>query len=264
MVSAAAFRWVLPVTRRAVALRQPTGRDEMLLLEGGGSEAGRAIALADALACDALDAATLPVHDLDALLLRLRQVLIGDRVLTESTCPNASCAASVDIGFGIAAYLAHHAPGKPPRGRWRCTPCADAIGWLELSDGTSAVRFRLPTAGDERDVADAPNAAALLADRCLSPQPCPAAARRAAEHAMAALAPSLVGELSGMCPHCGAAVAAQFDPRRYVLAELRARARFITEDLHTLAARYHWSERAILALPTPRRAAYAEMARSAA
>ena len=81
---------------------------------------------------------------------------------------------------------------------------------------------------------------------------------------MAALAPSLAGPLNGTCPDCGNAVAVQFDPRRYVLAELRARARFLAEDMDLLAGRYHWTERAILALPSRRRAAYAEMARRAA
>jgi hypothetical protein len=263
-MAAAAFQWVLPVSRRAVALRQPTGRDEMLLLEAGGPEPGRAIAFADALACEPLDAAALPVPDLDALLLRLRQVLIGNRVVMECTCPAASCRARVDIAFGITDYLAHHAPGKPRQGRWRCTPCKEPPGWFELRNGPAAVRFRLPTAGDERDTADTPDGAALLAQRCLSPLPGPPGGRRAAEMAMAAMAPSLAGVLSGTCPHCGTAVAAAFDPRRYVLTELRARARFIAEDLHTLALHYHWSERAILELPTPRRAAYADMARSAA
>lgn len=81
---------------------------------------------------------------------------------------------------------------------------------------------------------------------------------------MAALAPPLAGPLSGTCPNCGTEVSTHFDPRRYVLAELRARARFVAEDLHILAARYHWTERTILALPSQRRAAYAEFARSAA
>lgn len=264
MASAASFRWILPVSRRAVSLRQPTGRDETLLLESVEPEVGQAIMFADALAGGELDAATLPVPDLDTLLLRLRRALIGDRVLAESTCPNTSCLARVDIAFGIAAYLAHHAPGKLPRGRWHGTPCDDRPGWHELRNGTAAVRFRLPTAGDERDAADAPDGAALLTARCLWPLPCPAALRRAAEAAMAAMAPSLAGPLSGTCPHCGTTVAAEFDPRRYVLAEFRARARFIADDLHTLAARYHWSERAIMALPAMRRAVYAESARSAA
>lgn len=78
---------------------------------------------------------------------------------------------------------------------------------------------------------------------------------------MAALAPSLAGPLNGACPECGSAVIVQFDPRRYVLAELRARAGFVAEEVDLLATRYHWTERSILNLPSQRRAAYAETAR---
>lgn len=264
---ARAYEGRLPVSGRCVALRQPTGHDEALLLEARGNEPARAIAFATLLAADGLDAASLPVPDLDALLLRLRQALLGDRLLAAATCPAPSCGTRVGIDFGITAFLAHHRP-RPPRARaWRVAPCAEAAGWFTLSpagSGAPAARFRLPTAGDERDVTGRADAAALLAQRCIGPAPVPAGIRRAIEAAMAALAPSLAGPLDGACPACGAAVPVVFDPRRFVLAELRARARFLAEDVDALASRYHWTERAILNLPGPRRIAYAEMARRAA
>jgi hypothetical protein len=264
MTSGATLRWVLPVSRRTAALRQPTGRDEMMLMEERGSEPARAIAFADRLADGGLDAAALPAPDLDALLLRLRQSLIGDQVLAETRCVAPSCRARAHIAFGIEAYLAHHAPRAPRRRRLRVARTSDASGWFALHGSDKVTRFRLPTAGDERDVAGQPNAAAMLADRCLEPAPCPAQVRRAAEAAMAALAPSLAGPLAGTCPECGREVAVQFDPRRYVLAELRVRAGFVAAEVDALAARYHWTERAILSLPSARRAAYAGMARRAA
>jgi len=261
MTSAAAFLMVLPVSRRAVSLRQPTGRDEMLLIEARGSEPARAIAFANRLAGDGLDAATLPAPDLDALLLRLRQALLGDRVLAETQCVAPSCRARAHIAFGIEAYLAHHAPREPRLRRCRVAPSPDAPGWFALGGAEKPARFRLPTSGDERDVAGRPDAVATLAERCLAPTPFPAPLRRATEAAMAALAPSLAGPLAGTCPECGKEVAVQFDPRRYVLAELRVRAGFVAAEVDALAARYHWTERAILNLPSARRAAYADMAR---
>lgn len=267
MPAAAAFAWELPVSGRRVALRQPTGRDEMLLLEARGAEPARAIAFATRLACDGTDAASLPVPDLDALLLRLRQALVGDRLLTETACPARGCRARVDISFGIEAFLTHHRPHQPRLRAWQVTPCAEPAGWFGLRAVGAApdtARFRLPTAGDERDAAGQPDAAAALARRCIAPLPLPARARRAAEAAMAALAPPLAGPLSGTCPECGADVTIGFDPRRFVLAELRARAGFVAEDVDALAGRYHWTERAILELPGTRRTAYAEMARRAA
>jgi hypothetical protein len=264
MTPAAALLLVLPVSRRAVSLHQPTGRDEMLLIEARGSEPARAIAFADRLAGEGLNAAALPVPDLDALLLRLRQALIGDRVLAETQCVAPSCRARAHIAFGIDAYLAHHTPRAPRLRHRRVARCPDSPGWFALHGSEKPARFRLPTAGDERDVAGQPDAVATLADRCLAPTPFPAPLRRAAEAAMAALAPSLVGRLAGTCPECGEEVAVQFDPRRYVLAELRARAGFVAAEVDALAARYHWTESAILNLPSARRAAYAETARRAA
>lgn len=264
MTSAAAFLLVLPVSRRAVSMRQPTGRDEMLLIEQHGSEPARAIAFADRLAGGGLDAAALPAPDLDALLLRLRQVLIGDRVLAETRCVAPSCRARTHIAFGIEAYLTHHAPRAPRLRHCRVAPSLDAPGWFDFHGAEKPARFRLPTAGDERDVAGRPDALATLAERCLAPTPFPGPFRHAAEAAMAALAPSLAGPLVGTCPECGEEVAVQFDPRRFVLAELRVRADFVAAEVDALAARYHWTERAILNLPSARRAAYADMARRAA
>jgi plasmid stabilization system protein ParE len=267
MPAAAAFAWELPVSGRRIALRQPTGLDETLLLELRGSEPARAIAFANLLACDGTDAATLPVSDLDVLLLLLRQALLGDRLLAETSCHATGCGARVDVAFSIDAFLAHHRPQSPRLRAWQVTHIAEQAGWFTLRAAgadAAAVRFRLPTAGDERDVVGQADAAAALMRRCIAPLPVPAAARRAAEAVMAALAPPLTGPLAGTCPDCGADVPIGFDPRRYVLAELRARARFIAEEVDTLAVRYHWTERAILNLPGPRRTAYAELARRAA
>ena len=261
MTSAAAFLMVLPVSRRAVSLRQPTGRDEMLLIEARGSEPARAIAFANRLAGDGLDAATLPAPDLDALLLRLRQALLGDRVLAETQCVAPSCRARAHIAFGIEAYLAHHAPREPRLRRCRVAPSPDAPGWFALARRREAGALpsadlrrragRRGSAGRCSDVGRAlPRAYALSG---ASPT------RDGSGHGgFGALARRPArGNLSGMRE----GMAVQFDPRRYVLAELRVRAGFVAAEVDALAARYHWTERAILNLPSARRAAYADMAR---
>jgi hypothetical protein len=264
MTSPTALRVVLPASRREVAMRLPTGRDELALIEAGGSEPARAIAFADRLAGEGLDAAGLPAPDLDALLLRLRQALLGDRMLAQTQCAAPGCRARGHIAFGVEAYLAHHAPRAPRLRRYRVASCPDAPDWFALQAAETSARFRLPTAADERDAVGSPDPAAALAERCLAPIPFPRSLRRAAEAAMSALAPSLAGPLAGACPQCGAGLVAPFDPRRYVLAELRARAGFVAAEVDALAARYHWSESAILDMPSARRAAYADMARRAA
>jgi hypothetical protein len=78
---------------------------------------------------------------------------------------------------------------------------------------------------------------------------------------MEALAPSLSGELTGVCLECGSSIRVHFDARGYCLQELRAYAFGVLADVDMLAQRYHWSEREILEMPSIRRARYAELAR---
>jgi hypothetical protein len=78
---------------------------------------------------------------------------------------------------------------------------------------------------------------------------------------MERLAPSLVEDVTGDCPECGAGIAMRFDPLGYCLRELRDQALSVYDDVHVLACVYHWPEDRILSLPRARRLRYAEMAR---
>lgn len=270
--AAAACR--LPVSGLAVEIARPTGRDELLLLEM--PDAGTAVALALAQRLGRIAEGTavawreLPVPDLDAFVLRLRQALIGDRITADVRCRAPNCGSRIDIAFSIAAYLGHHRPRSSPvrRRSWSLTPRDDEPGWYRLTvrsspEGQPAteLQFRLPTVGDQLAVANMPNGDQELARRCIRPAEPPRRLRRLVEAAMEAIAPSLAGNLEGVCPDCGARVALYFDARQFCLQELRNRAVFLYEDIDVLAQRYCWSERAILALPNTRRASYAELAR---
>jgi hypothetical protein len=260
-------QFVLPVSGAAVALRQPTGAQDVLLAEHRLDDPALVLALARQLgqADPSPDWAALPVTDIDTLILRLRQAVTGNRVLAEVTCTTASCGQRVDLSFGIDAWLAHHRPRRA-RGRdWRAEPAADAPGWYGLRSGAhdDEARFRLPTLADQIAVHGQPDAVATLAARCIRPAGLPGRARARVETAMAMLAPSLAGPLRGRCPHCAAPIAARFEARAYCLQELRDRARFVYDDIDALAERYHWSERAILTLPHARRTAYVERAMQA-
>lgn len=267
-------RFRLPVSGHRVALRQPTGAEDLLLAEAPEADVALAVELAWRLARPAgggaLDPEALCVTDLDVLILRLRQALAGNRIIADVFCRAEGCGSRIDISFTVEDYLAHHLPAKPVRLRqWSLAPAAGQSGWYALARrspasaaGNESVLFRLPTAADLVAVAGHGDAAMALAHRCIHPAPPRRAMREAVEAAMEALAPSLSGELGGACPECGTRMAIRFDARDYCLEELRARARFIYEDIHVLAQRYHWSERAILAMPNSRRASYAELARN--
>lgn len=262
-----AARFVAPVSGMAITLRQPTGADDLLLAEHRGDDPRVVLRLVERLAeagddaDGAVDWAGMPVTDIDALILRLRQFVIGDRVASTVTCPTAGCGGQVELSFGIERYLAHHQPrkGTISRRSWRVEG-PDPDGWFAFS-GAMPARFRLPTLGDQIEVAGRPDAAEALARLCMDPTQIPARVARNIETAISLYAPSLASALHGACPDCGGPIEAQFDPRGYCLQELSYRAHFVYEDVLTLADRCHWSERAILAMPQARRAQYVERAR---
>jgi hypothetical protein len=261
-------RFALPVSGVVVALRQPTGAEDVLLAEHIVEDPTLALSIAERLGETdaAVNWADLPVPDIDTLILRLRQAVVGNRVVAEVDCSTSTCGQRVDLSFGIDAYLTHHRPrpGRARRREWWTERAADASDWYVLrTRDADEVHFRLPTLADQIAVDELPDAAAALAARCIRPGRLPARPRARVEAAMTALAPPLAGPLQGRCPHCATPIAAQFEARLYCLQELRDRARFVYADIDALAERYHWSERAILMLPQVRRTSYVERARQA-
>jgi len=195
-----------------------------------------------------------PVPDLDVLVLRLRQLVSGDRLQAEASCPMTGCGARIDLAFSIEAYLSHH----QPRLARNATP-GDEPGWFCLRD--APIAFRLPTVADQLAVTGLSKPAQTLVRRCIRPGDAGARLVRRVETAMAALAPMLAQTLEGSCPECGTMVTLYFDPRQFCLQELRDQAVYIMQDIHLLAANYHWPEEQILTLPRQRRMQYAELIR---
>jgi hypothetical protein len=244
----------LPVSGLEVEIRQPSGGEDLLLLEATQLDTALGLALAARTATRPdggdSDHAALPAPDLDALLLHVRRAVFGDVIRATVRC-SRGCEELVDVSFDILEYLAHHRP-RAARG-----VVAMGGGWYDLR---GALRFRLPTVADLLAAALAERPDRALATACLDPGDAPAPLRRRAERAMAALAPSVVDEVQGTCPACRGVLTVVFDPLRYVLTELRDEAGSVIADVDLLASRYHWSEQQILALPRSRRRAYAEQA----
>jgi hypothetical protein len=279
---AADARLILPVSGLAARLRKPTGLEDVMLAEARVDDPALVLALLERLvridapgetrwADGAAAWEALPVFDVDTLILCLRRRVMGDRLTSTLSCQGPECGSRVEISFGIEDYLGHHRPhrGALSKRGWRVGE-ADA-GWREIVDAKgekgakgTAVRFRLPTLGDQLAVFGLDDPAAALARRCISADSAGAKARARAEAAMTALAPPLAGALQGRCPDCGTEITAWFEARAYCLRELSLHARFVYDDVDALAERYRWSERTILALPGARRAQYAERARQGA
>jgi hypothetical protein len=252
-------RFVLPVSGIAVSLRQPTGAEDIVLSEHAPDDPVLALMLAQRLGTTNAGVAwaDLPVTDIDTLVVRLRQAVVGDRVIAEAMCTVPSCGQRVDLSFGLDTYLAHQRSRKN-----RTAVATDEPGRYELrGTGPDPVRFRLPSLADQIAAWGLTDPAATLASRCIRPPLPPRRILSRIETAMTTLAPPLAGPIQGRCPDCGTPIAGRFEARGYCLRELRARASFVYGDIDTLAERYHWSEQAILTLPSARRANYAERAR---
>jgi hypothetical protein len=260
-----------PALEDLPAPREPTGEDELFVLEYRGHPVAAVLGLAFRLwspppaSGSAVTAAAglpacppsyrqLPAVYAGAIALQLRRDWLGDLVRTDAVCAAPQCGKRVDVAFSIGDYLHHHRP-RAFRGVI-AEPGED--GWLALS-GTE-VQFRVPTIGDLMTALTEADPEAMLARRCVRPDQVPAAVARRIDRALAALAPSLASEVGGRCAECGRPISLRFDPVSYALAELREAAAGVHEQVWLLASAFGWREAEILRMPRHRRAIYAEMA----
>lgn len=245
----------LPVSGQEVVLLPPTGADELWAHEAQGSPLGAGLGLVARLARARdggdIDASSLAVTDFEALLLLLREHWLGPVLRSDFDCPD--CGERMEASFSVGDFLSGVQPRRP-----REVADAGRSGWLELQ----GAGFRLPTVGDQAEVEGRPDAAGLLAARCLEPPSPPRPLRARIERAMAAMAPEVSRPIAGRCQACGGTVRALFHAPSFVLAELRRAAAGVLEEVHLIASAYHWAEAVILALPSPRRRAYAERIRA--
>lgn len=247
----------LPVSGLEVTIRQPVGEDDLLLQETHAFNTAVALALISRLVRpvdgSAVQWSELTITDLEALLLLIRKVVVGDLIEADLACVQPECGARITVSFRISEYLSYH-PSRSPK-----ETTAAGEGWFGLRQ--QSVKFRLPAAADVLAAMETAKPDRELMRRCIQPEDVPAKLQRRVERAMEAMAPNLSGEMQGECPECHQHVTVYFDVQKYVLRELRDRASRIYEDVHLLAFHYRWSEESILLLPRNRRILYAEMLR---
>jgi hypothetical protein len=134
----------LPVSGIAITIRQPTGREDLLLLEPLSSPLSLCLALAESLVKplgnERVDWNDMTMTDLEALMLLLRQATLGNSLRAETRCVRSECGARVDADFRVSEYLASQTP-RIPRGIEK-----QEAGWFGIAG--EAVRFRLPRCRD--------------------------------------------------------------------------------------------------------------------
>jgi hypothetical protein len=246
----------LPVSGVALVVREPTGEDEMYVLENALAPVPAIVGLAQRVTCSVAGGPVewpgLPASDLSAAVLMIRRSWIGEVIRTDIQCLGPGCSERIDVSFGIGDYLHFHRPRRP-----RSAIGAAGEEWLTLA-GTP-VRFRVPTVADLVAAASCDQPAAELSVRCIDAPELSRALARRLDSALSSLAPSLDDLLGGTCPSCGHKMTMRFDPLAYTLAELRQAFSGIHLEVHALAASYGWPETSILALPRSRRRRYASV-----
>lgn len=201
------------------------------------------------------------VGDRDFLVVKLRQLTVGDKVDLRFFCPRPGCGKVMDLSFQLSDLPVEERPvtGGPYR--------VDTPGGPD-------VLFRLPDGGDQEalaPMADDPRAGDLLLTRCVlrigdverpdldAVAALPGAVRARVEDEMARLAPEVSAEVEAVCPECGGPFSQALDLLALFLAELLGGGGALEREVHFLALHYHWSEREILRLTRPKRRRYVDL-----
>jgi hypothetical protein len=188
----------------------------------------------------------LSVGDREAVLLRLRQQALGDRVALVATCSDPTCGEPMDLDVSVATMLAPSAE--------------DARVEVTVRPG---LVLRRPTGADQLAVAalalnDCDGAALALLRRCASAGDVGAEDVQPASVALDRADPQASCELTLECPACSTRLTTSLDAAELLRRELSSQ-RELDIAVHLLAVQYHWSEDAILSLPVARRQRYVEI-----
>jgi hypothetical protein len=263
---------------RTVWVRELTGRDEEVLADRGYATGAAQVTdlLAQAVVrVDGLDApvdralvADMLVGDRDYLVLRLRQLASGDAVHQVVRCPEPACARKVDVEFLISELPVRRLDALAPR---YVVPLSRPA--LAGDARSAECVLRLPTGRDHEAVgklgdANPARANTVLFGRLIerlghaapvgeeTVRDLPLAVRQELADWLRANAPGPDLRVEVECPHCGGSIAYAFDLASFFFSEWGVRLETLYRQVHHLAFHYHWSERAILALPRAKRERY--------
>ena len=201
-------------------------------LGAGGSELEQAVAVLAAAGVE--DPGSLSLGEGDRRLLELALELSARDLELVAVCPACGVPNAVDLR-----------PEDLP-------PPAPRVAWL----GGGGLRG--PTFADLRGLPSEPGAAvAELLRRCTVGSP----ARPPAEDDLDLVDDSLCGPLALACLECSEGIALEADVERLALLRLGECAREREDEVHVLAAAYHWSLHEIESLPDGRRRRLASLVR---
>ncbi len=240
------------IRRRDCAFRPISGTLELALAEAGETAGNtpRAVTLALVTALGHLGGepatpqrvAQLCVADRQFLMRELERHLGHTDGWFQVAC--RGCAAQFDFHLDYAALPVQEAGAAYPR--------------VQVEVAGHKLAFRLPNGADQEALATLPVAEAQswllrqLAYQPIAVDALDAQATAAIEAALEAVSPGVVVQVQANCPECGAENRVDLNPYRALSHSSEA----LLQEVHQIAAHYHWGEAEILALPRPRRQRY--------
>ncbi len=217
---------------------------------------------------------SLLIADRQYLLLKLRELTLGDTIRASIFCPWPDCGKKIMVSFSIDDIPLIELVNQGPT--YKMELSAEAAFVADSAETHREIVFRLPNGGDQEELAsivvqDEIRAQALLLQRCihsigllqdldektigrLSPL-----ARREIEQQMEAVAPKVELTMESTCPECDREYAVPFDVQNFFFGELRTNRDLLYREVHYLAFHYHWSEREIMDMPRQKRRTYIEV-----
>ena len=205
------------------------------------------------------------IGDRDYLILRLRQMTMGDQVHQVLRCPNTVCGEKVDVEFLISDLPVRRTDDLQPRYNFELS-CLAIPGDERSRRGV----LRLPTGRDQSAIAELPDLNPGVANTRLFSRvileiggrakidevfvrSLPMKVRSEITEFLRSNSPGPDLTIDVQCPHCGSNVAYPFDLYNFFFDEWLLNLDRLYQDIHTLAFHYHWSEREILAMTRAKR-----------
>ena len=202
------------------------------------------------------DAATLD-RRVRALLQIVRETQ-GDRLAWRARCANEECGHEMELELSVSQLLST----REAAGSFSWSPQSGCELELRLPTGRDQIEWRKSAADAEEEDADLCMASALVI-RVDGEPPAPGwtlppAWLRALDAAFREHDVLTAMEVEVSCPWCGQASVLEPDVEVLALSSLAAEQKRVLEEIHRLAAAYHWTEAEVLALPRLRRSFYIE------
>jgi hypothetical protein len=237
-------------------LRPLCGHDETLLDSAGAVDA---IAFIDRLLTPAPGttvgpgcASNLTVADCDRLFASIYADYFGDRIEGRASC--FSCPELFEMSFSLTALMEQLSKKSPH------IEGPDEQGLFKMTDGR---RFRLPTAGERREMTatKTDQAVAILLQRCVV-EGDPLLKPDSIEQAMEQTGAVLDLDLDAVCPHCNASQTVRFDMQSYLFRALGYERQFLIYEVHRIATTYGWAYDDTLSLPREDRRKFVQLIES--